>query len=465
MSSSTNRPTASWQTKESRYYCATCNVWMGNDRQSILVHENGKKHKEKVEASLQERRDNKVAADKQASQLQSSLKAMEQAALHSMATGPDSLYYDTTETLLSRGSQTTMGSTFAAAPPPPPPPPKEKQQQQPSKQQQPSCKKEKQAWSALKKQRQEDKQDGDNDDDDQETAGKARRKRTIGPDEGHYTLAMVGDEDTASDKQQQQKIFLEGTVFAEILEEEMPIQIWLGSHLASLAEKRLPHNQTLWINGLVVAVKKPRVDNSENNTPEEDRLVVDVCYLKNPTDHDETIEQNVRLPRIRILLGADESIPKTLEEARILALGGEEVQVTADAEAQIDEATGLTGWSTVAIKRTTVHQEAREERARERQKQRQAKRKAQGAQKEAETRKMEEAKVANAEDSALGAYDVWGKGGYKGVDIHKEAVISIADTAKKLAGVGEKVAFKKANRSKFQVAGKKRNRRTTSADD
>ena len=67
----------------------------------------------------------------------------------------------------------------------------------------------------------------------------------------------------------------------------------------------------------------------------------------------------------------------TVEEARILAMGGEEIQVNNNDDttaAEMDEATGLTGWSTVTIRRTTVHQQAREERAQQRLKERQAKR-------------------------------------------------------------------------------------------
>lgn len=81
-------------------------------------------------------------------------------------------------------------------------------------------------------------------------------------------------------------------------------------------------------------------------------------------------------------------------------------------------------------------------------------------QKEAEARRMEEAKVANADDSALGAFDVWGKGGYKGINIQKEADITLADTAKTLAK-GSSVAFKK----KKKKPAARRNIRQTSADD
>ena len=47
-----------WRNKE-RHYCAVCNAWMGSDRQSIRLHENGKKHKENVEKDLVNRRDEK----------------------------------------------------------------------------------------------------------------------------------------------------------------------------------------------------------------------------------------------------------------------------------------------------------------------------------------------------------------------------------------------------------------------
>jgi hypothetical protein len=78
---------------------------------------------------------------------------------------------------------------------------------------------------------------------------------------------------------------------------------------------------------------------------------------------------------------------------------------------------------------------------------------------------MEQAKVANADDSALGAFDIWNRTatGYKGVDIHNahSAVVQVQDLAKKVAD--GPVAFKK---KKTAVAGsKKQSRRTTSADD
>ena len=82
--------------------------------------------------------------------------------------------------------------------------------------------------------------------------------------------------------------------------------------------------------------------------------------------------------------------------------------------------------------------------------------------KEAKGQRMEEARIENADDSALGAYGVWlsGKGGYKGVDINQEAKLDVLDTANSLAkGLGS-IGFKKKSAKK-----KQNNRRTTSADD
>ena len=473
---------------------------MGNDRQSIMLHENGKKHKEAMEQSLSDKRDAQVAQDKQAQQLKSSLQAMEAAAMASMATGPDAHYYDTSALATGAAAYGGVGGAppmmyaqpVHSAVPPPPPPPKQQKPQQPPSSSSSNNKKEKLAWNARKKQRQDEKAKKDVDSDDDQDDTSAKNRRIIAPDEGHYTLEQPAQQDAStattatSDGDEENKAtttttYLEATVFAELLEPDMPIQIWTGSHLASPEERKLAHHQSLWVQGLVVALKQRKHHNNRSSKDdEEDRMVVHVAYLKAATDEEETLEQGVPLHRIRIVLGGDDSIPNTLEEARILAMGGEEIDTPGSSSggmtpAEIDEATGLSGWSTIRIKRTTVHQEAREERARERQKQRQARRQAEDAAKEAATRKMEESKVANAEDSALGAFDVWSqteKGGYKGVDIHTEATVTVADTAKRLAAKGTTVAFKKPSSSKSnskfgksKMAGKKRNRRTTSADD
>lgn len=418
-----------WRNAE-RHYCAACNVWMGSDRQSIMLHDNGRKHKEKVEESLQNKRADKLQEENNAKLLASTLANMERAAMQSVmkqdgfasssirAPGPVPV------PVPSYATPMPVPSAVRSAPPPPPPP-----GAPPSG----SSKHEKKEWDARKKKRQDSKKRPDDNSDDEEQPTKKRRIK-IEPGQGHY------DNDGNT--------YLEGPTFQEILEEDMPIQLWTGPTMANLEEKRLLERNQFWTNALVATVRKAV-----------GKCVVHVAYLASSEDTDETVEKNVALDRIRVILGGDDSIPETLEEARLLAMGGEDIKVKPVKE-EIDEATGFTSWSTVAIKRTTVRQETKEERARLREKRKQETLEKEAQDKEAEARRMEEAKVSNADDSALGAYDVWGQGGYKGVDIHKEADLKVEDTAKSLASGKTNVGFKKKKKP-----ARSRNRRTTSADD
>jgi WW domain-binding protein 4 len=425
-----------WRNAE-RHHCAVCNAWMGSDRQSIMLHENGKKHQENVEQSLQKKRADKAQEAKNQNFLQASLQKMEQAALQSHLQQDSSMMSSTTTTTTTEGSSSFRLQpsrvpssmyppvTVSSAPPPPPPPPP------PS-----SSKQEKQEWESRKKKRRGGEEKS-------EDAGVKPKRRKIEPGEGHY--------------ENDGKIYLEGSTFLELLEEDMPVQIWTGSALANLQEKRLVERDLYWKHALVAAVRKRNTDTDET------LCTVHVAYLASPEDTQETLEKNVPVDRIRMVLGSDESLPDTLEEARLLAMGGEEIQVKGQHKlAKVDEATGLSGWSTVKIKRTTVRQEFKEERARLREKRKEASTEKEAKEKEAEARRMEEAKVANADDSALGAYDVWGKGGYKGVDItNADATTTVADTAKSLGTGKGPVAFKK----KKKKPASSRNRRRTSADD
>ena len=411
-----------WRNTE-RHYCAVCNVWMGSDRQSIMLHENGKKHKQNVEKSLERKRIDKAEEEKNQKFIQASLKKMEEVALQSHVKqdgllSSSALGSAFTAPLAHRQRQSTVVPKPQVASIPKVPPT--------------NSKNEKREWENRKKKRLGASLPGDE--------GKTTpKRRKIGPGEGHY--------------ESEGKVYLEGPTFFEILEEDMKIQIWTGPVLSSLEEKRLVERGVYWKNALVAAVRK----NAE-------KCKVHVAYLKSPSDTEETLEKNVTIDRIRIELGADKSIPDTLEEARLLAMGGELIEVSDNKaqQSQMDESTGLSGWSTVTIKRTTVRQELKEERDRLREKRKQANLERESKKKEAEARRMEEAKVANADDSALGAYDVWGTGGYKGVDISTTDVThSVVDTAKSLATGKASVAFKKKKKKPVSS----RNRRTTSADD
>jgi U1 zinc finger len=527
-----------WRNPE-RHYCSLCNAWMGHDRQSILLHENGKKHQEKLVEASNKRRDAKLASEKTAQLLQSSLRQMEQSALQSFqshdamnytgATAPQYFAAPLPPIVPQSGFHNqqqkhslpaipTVGSSIPSVPPSSAVPSKVT-----STNKGPINKKvaheELLQWEARKKQRRlRDEAEGDGGDD---AIPVSERKSTplarhISLNEGYYsyedaaggsaikseqenTGAMAAPVASGTDHRESSnsspQIYLECSVFGEILEEELPVQIWLGAPSASMAEKRLTSSRRHWRDGIVVAIRKrpkapPPADSSTDAITTESSAVgagdkvVDVSFLQQLTDEDETIEKGVPLDRLRILLGskADARIPETLEEARILATGGvlvvekggvsgDLVDGDGDTNTTIDEATGLSGWSTVSVKQTALRLELKEERERAKRQRVEKARQAEAMVKQVEARKMEDAKVANADDSALGAYDVWSRGeieGYKGVKIHEDhaSSIPVSELAKKLAtGAGGPIGFRAVNKSFANAKSKKHNRRTTTADD
>lgn len=576
------------QTRE-RHYCALCNAWMASDRASILVHENGKQHKEKVEQQFREKRLQKQAQEKQEKLLQQSLQQMEAAAAAATATtsayGSPPFYNATTTTTAFPRSNTVQQQQpqyvlphgLAASHPipsvsmstlpsaqlpvsvpsssPMPQPTLTQQPQNPPLAATAAPATTKQEWQAHKRKRMQEHelahkrkfQMSGNEEGEEEPKNEMEvsltashnKPFTIAPSEGYYSFPVsntsTGDGNAKADTvisntckrdqhtQSQSNVntvtttstttYLEGLVFGDILEEDMPVQVWLGHAMATAAEQRLPHQQHFWKDAIVVSVKKDvRAKQTNVDGPREDsedvldasrRILVDLVYLReknsskvkieegaeivksssteqdskqeveeaadftkdksNEDKDEEILLQGIPLNRIRIILGADESIPDTIEEARLLAKGGEVIHQDSTPQ-ETDETTGLSGWSTVAVKRTTVRHEIRQERARQRATRRQAALDQARQEKEREARKMEEAKVANADDSALGAYDVWSrtKDGYKGVDIHNEAQVDVHELGKKLSQGQEKVGFKKLGKGHNK---KKQNRRTTSADD
>lgn len=486
-----------WQQQPNRHYCALCNAWMANDRISIATHENGRKHKEAVEKDLQNRRADKLEEERRQRDMADSLRAIEAAAgkklEEDLGSGAFAGYSyaggaaatGTTGGYQPMPSHAGIAKAHSAA--------GVVQTKQPDA----AAKKEMSSWNERKNKRKAvatdrkggDGADGDDDADGGAAAAAKRRKvRKLAPDEGHYT---VGDGD---DKQ----TYLEGKVYAPILEEEMPIQIWIGDQANLEQEMRRDDRQHLWKMGLVLRVrkiqkkeqkKKPKAQSGFveegaeaflNGGDEEEKIAVDVAYLRNSNDEDETIEKAVEPHRLRLLLGCDEMIPGTIEEARLDLMGGEEIIIeahtdegtagTGAAAPTIDENTGLATWSTTTVRKVSANREAKEERARVRARRREEAERARQQERDLNERKMEEAKVANADDSALGSYDVWtgGKAGYKGVDIMKNDKVDVAVTAKSLSKGKGNVAFKKVGSGSSMFKGKakkKKNRRVTSADD
>jgi WW domain-binding protein 4 len=423
---------------------------MGSDRQSILLHENGKKHREKVEEQMKEKRKSQQKEEAKSKALQNSLAQMEAAARSSLA--EDLRHFDGPSLYAAPLPVAVPSFTTSFVPPPPPPPTLPPSQG--------NSKLEMKEWQARKKQRIDEAtkpKEGDQEDDDQIIV---QKKRKLAPDEGYYTQISADDKEVT---------YLEGHVFGDMLEEEMPIQLWQGSAQATPAELRLPAYASLWKPALVVALQRKKEDGSVS------LKAVDVAFLASPEDTEETIQKSIPLTQIRIVLDGnqDERIPDTVEEARILAGYDGEEDFAESEQAEIDEATGLSSWTTVHIKRTTARKELQEERARLREQRRVAAIEQAREEKRKEERRMEEAAVQSAGDSALGAYDIWNRGekdGYKGVNIHgdidgnKGSTLSVHDLVAKKISDGKPVEFQK-KASGFNAKKKKQNIRRTSADD
>mmetsp|Transcript_38876 Transcript_38876/g.57120 ORF Transcript_38876/g.57120 Transcript_38876/m.57120 type:complete len:506 (+) Transcript_38876:166-1683(+) len=430
-----NQKTTPWRNNNERHYCPICNVWMSSDTQSVRLHEGGKKHLENVKLDLEKRRSDKLQKEKEEKMMVDSLKRMERVAneklqgdLQHFDNGHAAVLSESSRINVESQRTTTMMMSSGV---------KEKQ-------------KELSSWQTRKRVRQTD------DDDDtsllrkEEEVVENKKVKLPGPNEGHYT---IGD-----------ATYLEGEAYAPILEPDMPIQLWIGPNDTPKERQHSMEMMTLWKMGLILKVYD-----------KEETITCDVAYLRSPTDTDETIEKSIPTNRIRILLGSDADddgmIPNTLEEARLMLLGGEEeIMTTDDHPSQqqnqnessllvVDENTGLSSWGTVSIRRVTVQKEIKEERSRQRQKQRDEKRLQDEKERERLERKMEEAKHANGDDSALGAYDVWstsGKGGYKGVNIHGGIESSSSSSAKVGGERKEVVQAGALSKGKGMVAFKKR---------
>lgn len=396
---------------------------MGSDRQSILLHENGKKHRDNMEASLKKRSEEKLQSEKDKQFLMASLKKMEQQAtvthLNDVASG--SFHMGGAHQQFTSFNE-AAGSTDKAL-----------------------KKNDMKAWQQRKEKRKN--QYDNNDGDDNREVKKKKVRKQLAPDEGHYSI--------------DDKTYLEGSAYYPIFEEEMSVEIWIGSDTTSRMYQISKEASSFWKSGIILKIRGSKDDRDGKD------VKCIIAYLKNQDDDDETIDKDVTADRIRLILGSDNLLPKTIEESRLQLMGGEEIINVDDGIVEIDENTGLSTFKVVSLRKVAVSQEVKDERSRARAKRREEEEKEKSKEKEIETRKMEEAKHLNADDSALGAYDVWGKGGYKGISINADVKLDVHDTVKSLSEGKTNVKFKKTSaikKSIFKGSKKKQNRRKTFAD-
>jgi len=465
---------------------------MGSDRASILTHENGKKHKANLEESLKRKRQDKAREEKQQAALEKHMAMIEREATQAHWTDLSSGSFQSQSggvgggvgnrygaepmnmvSALGGDPTAVIGNRRSCVPV------SVSSQGQPVEKNE-SCKgrgrekdgSEKKAELNSWKNKKERRKNDDNDENANDTTersnfstdGKVGLKK-ISNDEGHYEIdgvTYLEGKSTRLCTQQTERIclylLLEGEIFGNIIREGTAVELWIGSS-EKRGVKMLSENIPLWKAGLVLKVYKDAKDI--------EKLSFDVAYLRDPSDKEETVESKAVCSRLRLALGRGDGVPSSLEEARLIRQGGESIEQF-KMEIEIDDKTGFSTWNTVSVRKATVQHEESKERAREWAKRREEAQKEEDTRKEAEVRRMEEAKNANADDSALGAYDVWNSGsGYKGVDISKEMKLNSSDTAKSLAD-GAKVAFKKRissnGNSSNNVKKKKFRRKTQDVD-
>lgn len=420
-------------------------MWMGSDRQSILIHENGRKHRENVESNILKRREEKLREEKEAKDMQRTLKLMEGAA-------GKKIVEDVALGSFRQGGDDRIGQGHDPY----------VLEQHPETSSKVSVRRgEMKSWQERKdKRRKIDGGEGHNQEDDAPSnrLDANRRKLELGPNEGHYQIDNV--------------TYLDGNVYSVIFEEDMPVQIWTGSETMTDEYRKSDEAQKWWKLGIIIKVHK---DSSIDSNKTGARTLCDVSYFNNPADDDdETIERNVEGRRLRLIVGSDELIPSTIEEARLSLMGGEEIIVVNnnDQTSEIDENTGLSRWGTVSMRKVTVSQEVKEQRLRARTKRQEEAEKEKKREREIQARLAEEARHSNFDDSALGAYHAWeisgGKAGYKGVQIDVDTSVQGSVEARSLANGKIDVKFKTVGKKKTTSMKRSKmmqNKRKTFADD
>ena len=373
-----------YRPKATRHYCKLCNSWMGNDRQSISLHENGAKHKEKVTESLQKTRDDKREKEKAEREMMAVMRDVNKAANLAMeGDGPSPMAH--------------FGGPGGG--------PEDKAAQEVARSE----------WADRKRRREE--KEKEKEEEEREVSGGA------GPDKppaetdspGYYEIKGTA--------------YLEGDAFEALLvPDELTVQHYVGGE-----------DDGDWVDGLITEKQTEELRSTDVT-----HTTYTFAYLASDEDDEETEVGGLTAGKFRIVCGAD-GAPRTLEEA-LLILNGERVEVVNE-EAAVDENTGYGEWGTVEVRTVTTAQHDRE-RGEERDEAEKGRRAEEAMRKkEGEERKMEMSKHDNKEDSALGSFNVWGGTGYKGVDITGERVVAGAERAEREEGgsgrAKKAVGFKK----------------------
>ncbi|POM69594.1 WW domain-binding protein 4 [Phytophthora palmivora] len=353
-----------WVSRE-RHYCKYCNVWMQSDKLSIKHHEQGRKHKDKVDETLKRKRKAKTDASNSEKELQDQLKEIEAAAQAKYA----------------------QDMARRAPPPPPrsgapPPPPRNRTTPTPPSR---------------------TAQSNGN------TAVALSGRQPVGV----YRPPIVQEEEPEEDEDDhgvyavRGVVYLEGKKHESQLETGSACQIWVEE-----AEQ--------WIDALVEQATVhtvPNTDRSFRRFTVMYMLPLSEEAVKSGEKPKPMTEREVLADRLRIPLPDNvtlEAAEKMVEQWRN---GGN----TERSSVLIDETTGMGVWSTVEVRQIDESPEAVAKRA--------AEAEAETARLAEEQKRLEALEDFSSQgDNALGAFNPWG-GSYKGVNLDDGAAAADSSAA------------------------------------
>ncbi|KAL4164545.1 hypothetical protein KRP22_004410 [Phytophthora ramorum] len=363
-----------WKSNE-RHYCKFCNAWMQGDKLSVKHHEQGRRHKEKLEETLKLKRQAKSDASNSEKELRDQLQQIEEAAQAKYA-----------QDMANRGRKAPPPPpTRPGQPPPPPRRPGQGGAARPPPPSQPA-----------------------------QSRGNAPTpppmRNPVASGGGQYRPPFEQEEEVEEEEEDDNGVYavrgvvyLEGKKHETQLETGSACQIWVED-----AED--------WIDALVERATVHTVPNTELSfrrftvvymLPQSEEAAKDGDKPKPMTERD------VLADRLRIPLPSNvtlEAAEKMVDQWRN---GGDAGKTQTQAPVVIDETTGMGEWSTVEVRQIDESPEAVAQRA---------------AEAEAETARLtEEQKRLDAledfssqGDNALGAFNPWG-GSYKGVNLDDAA--------------------------------------------
>ncbi|CAM9476469.1 unnamed protein product [Ectocarpus sp. 12 AP-2014] len=407
---------ASYWVSQERYFCKYCKVWLSNHQASIRNHDQGKKHIEIVAEFFRKKREDKLKGAQSESDLKRQMERIEKAAQR--AHEKDLAMFGGA----GAGSGSGAGSAGPPPPPPPPggppppppppppgapppPPPRPNTPPPPPPPPPPRPASGNPSVRAGEVKREE---------------GAAAGREGSGGGGGGAAWDGVFEEGG--------QWYLDGQTHRDKLAVDATCQFFLAS-------------EGLWVDAVVLAVadleQRPHDASAAGSSSAGSMATrrLDLAYFEAGAEK-ETVLRGVEAAAVRLPAGEGGAWPPPQEMPP---------------PPPPDENTGLGGWQTVSVRMVDVAAEEEARRVRKEVK------KAKKQKREEKTEREKMLVEAMDADDAMGSYDPWGTGKYKGFEIAKDAPRGPEEEAAGAGGGdggGPAVSFKKrkgpGNKGKFR---------------